>query len=97
MTLQDASFVANIILAFVAVLGIVYWIITAQQFRQNIMLSRKSLIEAERASRVQALRHIFEVMEQVRDQRKLLEKKIKADPDFDIMTVSDQEKRNSIV
>lgn len=92
MTLQDAANIATVVLAVVALLGVVYWVITARQLRQNLTLSRRSIIEAERASRVQALRHIFDTMEQVRDQRHLLEGKIAAYPDFDILVASDQEK-----
>jgi len=94
MTLQDAANVATVVLVLVAVLGVGYWFITWRQFRQNLRLSRRSVIEAERASRIQALRHVFDIMEQYRDQRHLLEEKIAADPDFDVMKASDSEKNN---
>ncbi len=94
MTLQDGANIATVVLALVAVLGVVYWIITVRQFRRNLALSRRSIIEAERASRVQALRHVFDIMEQCREQRHLLEEKIAADLNFDIMKASDSERNN---
>jgi len=94
MTLQDGANIATVVLALAAVLGVVYWVITVRQFRQNLALSRRSIIEAERASRVQALRHVFDTMEQCREQRHLLEEKIAADLNFDIMKASDSERNN---
>jgi len=86
--------VATVVLVVVAVLGVGYWFIAWRQFRQNLRLFRRSVIEAEHASRIQALRHVLDIMEQYREQRHLLEEKIAADPDFDVMKVSDSEKKN---
>jgi hypothetical protein len=92
MTLEDGANIATVILALVAVLGVVYWVITVRQFRRNLALSRTSIIEAERASRVRAFREVFDTMEQCRDQRHLLEERIAADLTFDVMEAPDADK-----
>ncbi|MFC1792726.1 hypothetical protein ACFL3Q_03975 [Planctomycetota bacterium] len=92
MTLEGAAHTANIVLAFVALAGVYYWIVSFRQFHQNLLISHKGIIEAERASRIQALRQIFDLLEECRKERHLLEDKIAANPSFDVLTASPAEK-----
>jgi len=87
--LQNLAHIAMIFLAVVAVIGIYYWFKSLRQFSENLMLSRKGILENKRASRIQALRHILELMEDCRGERHLLEESIAADPKYNVLKASE--------
>lgn len=93
MILDSAASIATIVLAIVASIGIYPWFKSLKQFRHNLTLAQKSNTASERASRIQTLQYVLHIMEDCRDARHVLEEKIAANPQFDVLTAPNNEKK----